>query len=253
MQLQNTQPRSSRVATMPDDALAPIAQPTARPAAPRPRTHDEALHGDTEKDESDIANVHAVIKAGIVTATTTNIPQGTLISVPVSIMDGTSFLLQQRLLELSGHAITGTVQSTMRLPDGEVINLRNDVRGNLMVRFRKHVLGDGGPALQPIDSYDPPHPDNVKLQSDNGCETTIVPVELRNLLYLPSSVPGTGIRGSVAGSSQLSCGSGILRFLTPPAPAVVNALTAACHRVLTHELTRPETDDHLANRTVGAK
>jgi TRAP-type mannitol/chloroaromatic compound transport system permease large subunit len=68
----------------------------------------------------------------------------------------------------------------------------------------------------------PPHPDDVELQSDNGCETTIVPVELRNLLYLPSNVPGTGIRGSVARSSQLSCGSGILRFLTPPAPAVVN-------------------------------
>ena len=63
-----------------------------------------------------------------------------------------------------------------------------------MIRFRKHILDDGGPALQPIDSYDPPHPDDVELQSDNGCETTIVPVELRNLLYLPSNV-GTGIRG----------------------------------------------------------
>jgi len=45
--LQAMQPQSKRVTAMPDDALAPIAQPTAQPAGPRPRTQDEAHHGDT--------------------------------------------------------------------------------------------------------------------------------------------------------------------------------------------------------------
>jgi len=107
-------------------------------------------------------------------------PLGTLISVRVTVMDGTSLLIQQRLFELSGHAITGTKQSTVRLPNGKGIDLRNDVlMGKLLIRFRLHIL-------QPIDAYDPPHPDDVEPQGDNDIETTIVPVEQRYLFHLPS-------------------------------------------------------------------
>ena len=182
---------------MPDDALAPLNNALAANKTP----HEERGHVDTmvacdddetadEGGEARLARANAVIRAGIVRATATNTALGVLIYVRVSVMDGTPLLLQHRLLELAGLEITGKVQSIMRLPTGEILRLRNDDEtGKLLIRFRRRTACDGGIALQPIDAFAPKHPDDVELQSDNGCEATIIPIELRHLLYQPTDIP----------------------------------------------------------------
>ena len=112
--LMNSEPRANAIAAMPDGTLAPLNS-----AFPNKTPHvDKAIACDSDKAadegrEAGIASANAVIQAGIVTATATNTAQGVLISVRVSVMDGTPLLLQQRLLELVGLEITGEKHAIM--------------------------------------------------------------------------------------------------------------------------------------------
>ena len=86
----------------------------------------------------------------------------------------------------------GKEHSIMRLPNGEILRLRSHTEtGKLLIKLCRRTACGGGIALQPIDAFAPKHSDDLELQSDNGCETTIVPVEQRNSFTSHRTSPAT--------------------------------------------------------------